>query len=115
MRVELWKELNTLGHNLNLPWLTSGDFNKVFDQTNKWGGQPVFSHLVAPFKDMVHACNMVDLGFSGPKYTWTNSSTHSHDSIMEICPGVLLIRIGWTYFLRPLFLFYPKPIRITIH
>ena len=35
------------------------------------GNQPVASRI-AEYRNCMNSCSMIDLGFSGPKYTWTN-------------------------------------------
>jgi hypothetical protein len=39
---------------------------------DKWGNKPFASHI-AEFHACLNYCNLINLGFSGPKYTWTNS------------------------------------------
>ena len=49
-----------------------GDFNEPLLGENKFGGRPVNISRSLLFKDCLDKCNMVDLGFLGPRYTWTN-------------------------------------------
>lgn len=56
----------------NLPWLLIGDFNEPLVSSDKYGGRAVNINNSLQFKECLDRCNMVDLGFSGPRYTWTN-------------------------------------------
>ena len=56
----------------NLPWLLIGDFNEPLVSSDKYGGRVVNINNSLQFKECLDRCNMVDLGFSGPRYTWTN-------------------------------------------
>ena len=56
----------------NLPWLLTGDFHKLLVSSDKYGGRAVNINNSLQFKECLDRCNMVDLGFSGPRYTWTN-------------------------------------------
>ena len=56
----------------NKPWIMAGDFNEPFIEEDKYGGKRVHVNRSLAFKDYLDSCNMVDMGFSGPRYTWTN-------------------------------------------
>ena len=49
-----------------------GDFNEVLCAEDKFGGNHVNLNRALEFKDCLDECNMLDLGFAGPKFTWTN-------------------------------------------
>ena len=68
----LWENLKTMAHLHNLPWLMLGDFNEVLCDDDKFGGNHVNLNRALEFKNCLDECNMVDLGFTGPKFTWTN-------------------------------------------
>ncbi|XP_074321418.1 uncharacterized protein LOC141657925 [Silene latifolia] len=71
-RVNLWNELKALSVNLNHPWVCIGDFNEVTGPLEKLGGCGIKWNRVNLFKSTMNDCNLIDLGFSGPKFTWTN-------------------------------------------
>ena len=56
----------------NFLWLLTGDFNEPLVSSDKYGGRAVNIKNSLQFKECLDRCNMVDLGFSGPRYTWTN-------------------------------------------
>lgn len=68
----LWKNLKIVAHLHNLPWLMLGDFNEVLCGNDKFGGNTMNLNRVLEFKECLDECNMLNLDFAGPKYTWTN-------------------------------------------
>ena len=68
----LWNNLKTIAQLHNLPWLMLGDFNEVLCGEDKFGGNQVNLNRALEFKECLDECNMLDLGFAGPKYTWKN-------------------------------------------
>ena len=56
----------------NMPWMLAGDFNEPIIGEDKFGGRPVSVNRSLMLKDCLDKCNMIDLGFSGPRFTWTN-------------------------------------------
>ena len=55
-----------------MPWLLLEDFNKVLTGEDKFGGKSINLNRALDFKDCLGTCNLLDLCFSGPKYTWSN-------------------------------------------
>ena len=55
-----------------MPWVIAGDFNKPLIGADKFGDRVVSVNRALLFKDCLDKCNMVDLGFSGSRFTWTN-------------------------------------------
>ena len=71
-RCVLWNNLKNVAKLHNKPWIIASDFNKVLADREKFGGRSVNINRSLMFKECLDACNMVDLGFSGPRYTWSN-------------------------------------------
>jgi len=46
-----------------------GDFNEVLPRNEKIGGRPVNTRKALRFQECLDACDMMDMGFSGAKYT----------------------------------------------
>ena len=61
-----------MAHLHNLPWLMLGDFNEVLCGEDKFRGNQVNLNRAIEFKGCLDECNMLDLGFMGPKFTRTN-------------------------------------------
>uniref|UniRef100_A0A2N9ERH6 CCHC-type domain-containing protein n=1 Tax=Fagus sylvatica TaxID=28930 RepID=A0A2N9ERH6_FAGSY len=84
----LWENLKIIASLNNLPWVMLGDFNDILLCEEKWGGNRPSNSRIREFRNCLNACNMIDLGFSGPKYTWSNC--HDMNSlIMEKLDRVL--------------------------
>lgn len=75
MREELWAYLTQLGQVLKVPWLLAGDFNQIVDPLEKSGGRPATWTQLTSLWNCFTDYGLVDLGFSGPKFTWTNNRT----------------------------------------
>ena len=70
----LWNNLSIVANTHNLPWLMAGDFNELLSTNDKLGGRPLIPSRVSAFKECLDFCNMADLGFQGPRFTWTNKN-----------------------------------------
>ena len=68
---EAWDSLRNLNHHLNTPWLCAGDFNELARQGEKLGGATPSSNQMQLFRDVIDECGFMDLGFVGPKFTWS--------------------------------------------
>lgn len=49
-----------------------GDFNKILFPHEKLGGGPFNTRRADKLAGMIIACELSDLGFMSPEYTWTN-------------------------------------------
>lgn len=52
-------------------WVIMGDFNESLIGEDKFRGRPVSVNRSLLLKKCLDKCNMIDLGFSGPRFTWT--------------------------------------------
>ena len=68
----LWSNLAKVAELHNKPWIMAGDFNEPLIEEDKFGGRGVSINRFLAFKDCLDVCSMVDIGFSGPRFTWTN-------------------------------------------
>lgn len=68
----LWKELCDMAGSVTHPWLVLGDFNEMINQGEKLGGRPIKKNRAHLYAATMNACNLLDLGFHGQKYTWSN-------------------------------------------
>jgi hypothetical protein len=71
-RHETWSLLKKLARLDPLPWLCVGDFNEVLTQTEKWGGRGRLDKQMVDFQQALEYCELFDMGYRGPKYTWSN-------------------------------------------
>ncbi|XP_038970577.1 uncharacterized protein LOC120104120 [Phoenix dactylifera] len=69
----LWEEASHLigqGH----PLLMAGDFNCIVGSHEKMGGKPfTYKRKIKEFQEFLDSNGLVDLGFSGPQFTWCNN------------------------------------------
>ena len=62
----------------SLPWMIVGNFNEILLREDKYGGQAVNTVRALRFQECLNNCGMIDLGFSGPRYTWSNHRPLTH-------------------------------------
>ncbi|KAL5566082.1 hypothetical protein UlMin_029246 [Ulmus minor] len=78
LRTQFWDLIKRLGDSHSLPWLCGGDLNEIiFDHEKKGGGDHAF-HLLRNFREAIEYCNLADLGFRGPKFTWCRGNNNSN-------------------------------------
>ncbi|GLT67469.1 hypothetical protein SLA2020_397770 [Shorea laevis] len=78
IRCKLWDNLREFSQIINGPWLVIGDFNDITTQSEKFGGNPCPSYRIQTYTDCMSFCNLLDLGFNGPKFTWVNKRNSNH-------------------------------------
>lgn len=49
-----------------------GDFNDISRPQEKFGGRPLSRVKMETFNNFLYKANLIDLGFIGPKFSWTN-------------------------------------------
>ena len=49
----------------------------------KMGGLPLNGSRLIAFRDCIDQCGLMDLGFHGPKFMWTNKNSIWHRNIKE--------------------------------
>ena len=65
----LWENLSKVAEFHTLPWVIAGDFNEPLAESDKFGGRAVSINRSLDFKDCLDKCNMIDLEFSGLRFT----------------------------------------------
>lgn len=68
----LWSNLSKVAELHSLPQLLLGDFNKMLSGEDKFGGRSLNLNRAIEFNKCIDSCNLLDLGFFGPKFTWSN-------------------------------------------
>ncbi|KAK9988211.1 hypothetical protein SO802_028450 [Lithocarpus litseifolius] len=92
-RSMLWENLSVVANIHNLPWVIAGDFNELMSNDDKFGGRPVNLSRALSFKECMDACNMADLGFHGPRFTWSNG--HGVNSLIQERLDRFFANPGW--------------------
>ena len=68
----LWNNLIHTVELHSMPWVIAGNFNEPLNNADKLGGRNVSISRSLLLKECLDKCKMVDLGFSGSRFTWTN-------------------------------------------
>ena len=68
----LWNNLINVSDLHNMPWVVMGDFNEPLIGEDKFGDKAVSVNRSLLFKECLDKCSMIDIGFSGPRFTLTN-------------------------------------------
>lgn len=67
----LWDNLEQIFITHTLPWVLCGDFNEINSTADKFGGNPINNNRANSILTCLQI-NMVDLGFTGSRFTWSN-------------------------------------------
>jgi hypothetical protein len=73
-----WDSLLAEANNYFGPWMCIGDFNRILSQSEKYGGTPFACSSRDSFYSFLDSFGMVDLGFSGNPFTWSNKRQNHH-------------------------------------
>lgn len=79
-RQQLWISLRRMGQLIEVPWVIIGDCNEVLTQDDKCGGKRVHQQGNQELGRLISKCGLIDLGYLGPQYTWTNSKEDNNRS-----------------------------------
>ncbi|KAL0445552.1 UNVERIFIED_CONTAM: hypothetical protein Slati_1683100 [Sesamum latifolium] len=77
-RKESWELLHSLSKQSVRPWLCSGDYNEILTQAEKQGQLARPEWQMEGFRGCLEECQLVDMGFEGDKFTWSNHREHPH-------------------------------------
>ncbi|CAN1132549.1 Transposon TX1 uncharacterized 149 kDa protein [Linum perenne] len=81
-RANFWNHLSTIRMNREDPWILIGDFNTLMSNEEKEGGLDLSYEALEPFNDFIFNNGLMDMGFKGQKFTWTNCR-QDEDEIKE--------------------------------
>lgn len=79
----MWDNLENISNTYKGPCLVGGDFNDILTASKKFGGKPIKDSRAKYIWSKINNCNLVDLGFKGSKYTWTNNRHNNKSLILE--------------------------------
>ncbi|KAL5748420.1 hypothetical protein ACOSQ2_025717 [Xanthoceras sorbifolium] len=71
-RCHSWLLLKRLFGLSSLPWIIGGDFNEVLRDEEKVGGRFRSHAAISSFRDAIDSCRLVDIGYQGSLFTWSN-------------------------------------------
>ncbi|KAM3692992.1 hypothetical protein ACJW31_08G131500 [Castanea mollissima] len=67
-----WNLLRYLHSRMSMPWVCIGDYNEILSSDEKQGRiEKAFPPMLAFWNTLAH-CELMDLGFQGGKFTWSN-------------------------------------------
>ncbi|KAL0319561.1 UNVERIFIED_CONTAM: hypothetical protein Sradi_5217600 [Sesamum radiatum] len=69
---ESWDLFSRLNRLSVRPWFVAGDFNEVLRQKEKSGTTRRAQWQLADFCSYLEQCNLADIGYEGPRFTWCN-------------------------------------------
>ena len=67
-----WDNLKSVSDLHSFPWVMAGDFNEVLMGEDKLRGRSVNISRALRFQDCLDSCRMIDIGFFGTRFTWSN-------------------------------------------
>lgn len=68
----LWSNLKSFLASSSGPSLVVGYFNDILNLNDIFGGLKPSEKKMQAFRKNLDECNLLDLGFSGPRFTWSN-------------------------------------------
>ncbi|XP_028790082.1 uncharacterized protein LOC114746054 [Neltuma alba] len=78
LRRGLWESLSSIQRSMNGKWVVGGDFNAVPHRDDRSGLRTGMNGRVErQFQDWITASSLLDIGFSGPHFTWGRGSSQS--------------------------------------
>jgi len=92
-RNESWVLLKHLKTLLLLPWLCTGDFNEIVVQFEKTGAALRRDSQMAGFRDALEVCDLSDLGYVDPRFTWCNHRRGDSFSMERL--DRVVANLGW--------------------
>ncbi|KAK4270817.1 hypothetical protein QN277_019586 [Acacia crassicarpa] len=66
----LWQELRCMSELITIPWCIIGDFNDVSSPSESSVGDSINFARLNRFQNRMLECQLSDLGFTGPRFTW---------------------------------------------
>ncbi|KAJ8432430.1 hypothetical protein Cgig2_016060 [Carnegiea gigantea] len=83
-RQNLWTALTTFNSSNSLPWLLVGNFNDTKSMEERLNCSNNLSRRCALFNYWIKNNGLIDLGFSGPRFTWSTSNTVSSKNFARL-------------------------------
>lgn len=72
LRYQFWDRIRFICAQWKGPWICAGDFNEVLSSDEHLGRCDRRRNQMDLFRECLEDCNLIDLGYIGPKFTWNN-------------------------------------------
>nr|XP_027062801.1 uncharacterized protein LOC113689183 [Coffea arabica] len=89
----LWKVLTVRKQLWGDKWLLAGDFNDILSNEEKWEGRARDERSVKDFSSFIENNSLMDLGFTGNPWTWSNNWENEREIRQRLDRG--LSTINW--------------------
>jgi hypothetical protein len=87
-RHHMWNLLRRIKPASNAPWLVIGDFNETMWQTEHFSSCYRSERNMANFREVLSDCELYDLGFKGPPWTYDNKQDGQRNVKARLDRGV---------------------------
>ncbi|KAL9671492.1 hypothetical protein QQ045_009060 [Rhodiola kirilowii] len=88
-----WELLKTLSVGWHGPWLVSGDFNEVRFSWEAKGLRVRDPGRMKASNDTLDSCGLIDLGFQGPMFTFSNRKHYPYEAKAQLDRAVRNLRL----------------------
>lgn len=73
---------NSISHYNKNSWIIEDDFNEILRSSKQFGGNAINNTRANLFWDYINNSGLIDLGFKGSKFTWTNKRYRNRKSLI---------------------------------
>jgi len=74
---DLWEALKHIASTMDEAWCVLGDFNSMLYTRDRIGGTEIQDFEIRPFADCLATCELQELRYRGPYFSWTNKTIWS--------------------------------------
>jgi hypothetical protein len=85
----IWHKIKEYADDTGYAFCCMGDFNAIPTVIDKYGGSHALNTNNRAFRHLLSQANLIDMGYSGPAFTWTNSQ-HTSNPIYQRLDRVLV-------------------------
>lgn len=93
LRKKLWQDLRLENFDSSRPWISMGDFNSITNENEVYPKDNFANHRCAGINEWIFDQGLQDMGFMGPKYTWTRGTKQNSFSGARLDRG--LCNLEW--------------------
>lgn len=107
----LWENLESVVNLHSMPWVITGDFNEVLMGDDKLGGSSINISRALQFQECLDTYRMINIGFSGPRYNWSNRKPF-HQLVQERIDRVF-VNVEWNSILPEAAVFHLEKVQLN--